>query len=90
VADSDVPLLQTDAPGEREKGHAQVRFAQAMLVQDKWFVQLEVSLWEGVRTLTYIRHGDGSFRYSPSGIFNGPACASIKAALAGVTTRAPF
>jgi hypothetical protein len=86
VADSDVPLLQTDAPGERERGYARVRFAQAMHIGDRWFVQLQITLMSGVRTYVYARHSDGSFDFSPGQQFGGPGCASIKAALAGVDT----
>ena len=90
IADSDAPLLQTDAPTAAERGHPTVRFAQAMLVRDKWFVQLEVSQFAGVRTVAYVRQPDGRFSRSPSQYFGGPSCASIKAALAGVTTPGGF
>ena len=90
VADSDAPLLQTDAPTAAERGHPRVRFAQAMLVGDKWFVQFEVSQFAGVRTVTYVRHQDGRFRRSPAHYFGGPACASIKAAVERVTTPGGF
>lgn len=90
VADSNVPLLETDAPSESEKKLAQVRFAQAMHVGDHWFVQLEVAMYAGVRTLTYTLRQDGSFQLSPGQHYGGPGCASIKAALAGVKTFAPF
>lgn len=86
MADSDAPLLQTDAPTAAERGHPTLRFAQAMLVRDRWFVQFEVSLFAGVRTLSYARQPDGRFGFTPVHYFGGPACASIKAALAGVTT----
>ncbi len=86
MADSDAPLLRTDAPTAEEREHATVRFAQAMLVGDKWFVQFEVSLFAGVRTISYLRRPDGRFAFTPSHYFGGPACASIRAALAGVTT----
>lgn len=90
IADSDAPLLQTDAPSEAESNYPTARFAQAMLVGDKWFVQFEVSLFFGVRTVGYVRHSDGVFRISPGHYFNGPACASIRAALSGVTTPGGF
>ena len=90
IADSDSPLLRTDAPTAAERDHATVRFAQAMRVGDKWFVQFEVSQFAGVRTVTYVRNQDGRFRRSPAHYFGGPACASIKAALDGVTTPGGF
>jgi hypothetical protein len=90
VADSDAPLLQTDAPTAAERDHATLRFAQAFLVRDRWFVQLEVSLFAGVRTISYQRQPDGLFTLSPLHNFGGPACASIKAALAGVTASHSF
>ena len=86
MADKDAPLLQTDAPTAAERDHATIRFAQAMLVRDRWFVQFEVSLFAGVRTLSFLRRPDGRFSLTPTHYFGGPACASIKAALAGVTT----
>ena len=88
MADSNAPLLQSDAPAAAERDYPTVRFAQAMLVKDRWFVQFEVSLFAGVRTTSFTRHSDGHFRFSPSHYFGGPACASIKAAVDGVTT--PF
>ena len=86
IADSDAPLLETDAPTARESDHATLRFAQAMLVRDRWFVQFEVSLFAGVRTISYLRQPDGRFSFTPAHYFGGPACASVRAALAGVTT----
>ena len=90
IADRDVPLLTTDAPSVAERGHAQVRFSQAIKVRDRWFVQLEIALFAGVRTFTYNRQPDGTFAFSPGQHFGGPACESIKAALAGVTTFGPI
>ena len=90
LADSDAPLLQTDAPAAEERDYPTVRFAQAMLVGDKWFVQFEVSLYTGVRTVSFHRHRDGHFRLRPDHFFGGPACASIRAALDGVTAASVF
>jgi hypothetical protein len=90
IADSDAPLLQTDAPTAAERDYPTVRFAQALLVDDKWFVQFEVSLFAGVRTISYVRHPDGRFHRSPMHYFGGPACASIRAARDGVTTPGGF
>ncbi len=88
MADSDAELLQTDAPRAEDGHRARVRFAQAMLVGDHWFVQFEIAMWAGVRTASFRRQADGSFAYAPVHDFGGPACASIKAALEGVTTPA--
>ena len=90
LADSDATLLNTDAPTAAERGHVVLRFAQAMRVRDIWFVQFEVSLLAGVRTISYVRHLDSRFNLSPLHRFVGPACASIKAALAGVTSPGGF
>lgn len=86
LADSDAPLLQTDAPTAEERHYPTLRFAQAMLVRDRWFVQFEVSSFAGVRTISYVREAGGHFSLTPIHHFGGPACASIQAALAGVTT----
>jgi hypothetical protein len=90
MADSDSPLLQTDAPTAEESDYPILRFAQAMLVRDRWFVQFEVSMFAGVRTISYLRQPDGRFSLTPSHYFGGPACASLRAALAGVTTPGGF
>jgi hypothetical protein len=90
MADSDSPLLQTDAPTAAERGQGTVRFAQGLLVGGKWFAQFEVSMFAGVRTVAYVRNQDGRFRRSPMHYFGGPACASIRAALDGVTTPGGF
>jgi hypothetical protein len=88
IAEHDTPLLQTDAPGDAERGFAQVRFAQALLVNEKWFVQLQISQFPGVRTFTYGQRPNGKFVYLPGYHFGGPACASIEAALSGVNSFA--
>ena len=85
IGDSDGPLLETDAPSAAERNYPSVRFAQAMLVQNEWFVQVDVSMTVGVTTFSYPRQSDGRFSFLPIHYFRGPACASIKAALAGVT-----
>ena len=90
IADSDSPLLRTDAPTAAERDLPTIRFAQAMLVGDKWFVQFEVSQFAGVRTVGFVRQGGGRFQLAPAHYFGGPACASIKAALAGVNTPGGF
>jgi hypothetical protein len=86
LADSDARLLETDAPSLADGGRVNVKFAQAMLVRDMWFVQFEVAMFAGVRTITFRREQHGQFAFVPWQYFGGPACASIKAALAGVTT----
>jgi hypothetical protein len=84
IAEHGVPLLNTDAPTEAERGFAQVRFAQALRIDDRWFVQLEVAQFPGVRTFIYSRRQNGIFAYSPGHHFGGDACATIRAALAGM------
>lgn len=84
VADSDAILLQTDAPTLAERDHVQARFVEALLVDDIWFVQHEVALFAGVLTTSFRRHNGV---YDFTGLYlQGPACPSIKAAIAGVTT----
>src|SRR5690242_13739597 len=55
VADYDASLLQTDAPTAEQAHYPRLRFAQAMLVRDEWFVQVEVSEFSGVLTISYER-----------------------------------
>ena len=90
IADSNAPLLQTDAPTAAERNHATVRFAQALLFRDMWLVQFEVTMFSDVRTVSYVRDSEGRFQRSPRHYFHGPACASIRAALSGVTTPRDF
>jgi hypothetical protein len=90
LAESDVPILWTDAPTAREQGYATIRFAHAVLVRDKWIVQFQVSLFAGVRTISYRRRPDGAFDFNPSVYFAGPVCPSIKAALDGVLNPTGF
>ena len=90
ITDENVPLLRTDAPTKAERNHATVRFAQAMRFHNYWLVQYEVALFAGVRTVSYVSTGDGPFHRSPMFYFGGPACASIRAALDGVTTPGGF
>ena len=90
IADSDEPLLQTDAPSAAEREYPRARFAQAVRVRDRWFVQFEATQEGGVRTVGFERRLDGRFSLSRLYTFGGPACASIKAALAGVWTPGGF
>lgn len=90
MGERDSQLLKTDAPVRAERDHRQTRFAQALLVRDEWFVQFEVALFSGVRTIGYVRDGEGRFRPWPPHYFGGPPCESIKAALQGVTTPGGF
>jgi hypothetical protein len=86
ITDEDIPLLNTDAPTEAERNHATVRFAQALRFRDTWLVQFEVALVRGVRTIAYVSIQNRPFQLFRSQTFGGPACASIRAALDGVTT----
>src|SRR5438105_11587494 len=84
IGDSDGPLLRTDTPNAVERNYPSVRFAQAMLVRNEWFVQVEISMMSGVTTISFPRQPDGHFSFQPIHYFRDPPCASIKAALAGV------
>lgn len=90
IRDRDSPLLRTDAPTEPERKDATARFARALRFGDSWLVQFEVALFAGVRTVGYVRRDGGRFERSPKIHFGGPACASIRAALAGVTNPGGF
>lgn len=95
IRDVDVPLLNTDAPIGRERGYARVRFVQAARFQQFWLVQVEAAMVSGVRTISYVRPDlrstdRGPFVRSNQQVFAGPACASIRAALDGVTTPGGF
>jgi hypothetical protein len=90
IADSGSPLMQTDAPSAIESGYPRARFSQAVLIRDRWFVQFQVSLWSGVRTVSFTRSSDGRYGLSPGHYFGGPACESLKAAVAGVSTPGGF
>lgn len=90
IGDSDSQLLQTDAPVAAERNFPTARFFQALFVNREWFVQFEVSMFAGVRTIGYVRDGNGGFRRWSSHYFGGPACETIKAALNGVTTPGGF
>jgi len=90
ITDENIPLLRTDAPTEAEKNYATVRFAQALRFRDTWYVQSEVALFAGVRTITYYRTPNGRFERFRSQYFGGPACATIRAALDGVVTPGGF
>jgi hypothetical protein len=90
IAERGAPILQTDVVSENERYLPQARFTEAIQVGDWWFVQIEVSMVRGVRTISFLRHSDGRFRLSPAHHFQGPPCASIRAALDGVTTPGGF
>ncbi len=84
LKDSSAPLLQTDAPTKAESEYATARFVRAMLINERWYVQFEVAMSAGVRTFAYVPKPRGRFERWRSVQFGGPACPSIKAALAGV------
>ena len=90
IGDRGAPLLGTDAPRPAEQNFPTTRFFQALLVSGEWFVQFEVSMFAGVRTLGYVRGSDGRFRRWPMHDFGGPACETIRAVLRGVTTPGGF
>jgi hypothetical protein len=90
ITDENIPLLRTDSFTDGGKGYAKVRFAQALRFRDRWFVQSEMALVAGVRTITYYRTPNGRFERFPTQYFGGPACATIRAALDGVVTPGGF
>lgn len=90
IADSDVPLLQTDTPTGAEARYPTMHFYQAMRFNNLWLVQVEISLTAGVRTISYVSVGGGAFQHVPIHDFGGPPCESIRAAMSGVTTPAAF
>jgi hypothetical protein len=95
IRDVDVPLLNTDAPTERERSYATLRFVQAARFERFWLVQIEEAMVAGVRTISYIRRDQGPRESGPFvrtnwHVFAGPACASIRATLEGVTTPGGF
>jgi hypothetical protein len=77
-------LLQTDAPRGAEQHYPTTRFVQAVLIKNVWYVQFEVSMFGGVRTLGYDRGSDGRFYRSRSHYYGGPMCETLRAALSGV------
>lgn len=87
LGDSNGPLLDTDAPPARERDHPTARFHRGYKVGDQWFVQLEVAMFSGVRTIVYKRmSGDNKYHREPWKYYSGPPCESIKASLSGVLT----
>jgi hypothetical protein len=45
------PLLETDAPSAAEMKYPTSRFVRAVLMKNVWYVQMQVSMTEGVRTI---------------------------------------
>lgn len=66
------------------------RFVRALRFGPRWYVQIRVPLFEGVRTITYASREGRPFERWPASYFGGPACASIRAALEGVSTPGGF
>lgn len=83
------PLLSTDSPTEGERKYPTSRFVQAVLIKNVWYVQFEVSMFAGVRTMGYVRASNGRFRRDPSRYYGGPACATLRAAIEGVYNPGP-
>jgi hypothetical protein len=90
LAESDSPILWTDAPSVKERGYAITRFSHAMRVRDRWIIQFQVSLFANVRTIGYRRRPEGGFELEPGIHLAGPVCPSIKAALEGVSNPVGF
>lgn len=80
------PLRQSHVVVPEERGNLGSRFYRALRFQNVWYVQWERALTRGVQTLGYISQNDGPFVSSVGLRFAGPACETIRAALAGVVT----
>ncbi|MBJ6123278.1 hypothetical protein [Sphingomonas mollis] len=86
LADSNAKLIETDAPTKVDLLYARERFEGAMLVGDRWYAQVKQGQFYGVLTYAFFLDSSGSFHFRPDANFRGPPCASIQAALAGVTS----
>jgi hypothetical protein len=84
MGDPGSPLLQTDAPSVAQSKYPTSRFFQALLINKIWFVQVEIAMTSGIRTMGYYRDSDGRFQRSRSHYYGGPACETLKAAANGV------
>ena len=82
LGDANGPLLNTDAPSERESDFPTLRFSQAARFPRFWLVQLEVAMVSGVTTLSYFETGPrgGQWARTYEHNFDCPACASIRGA----------
>ena len=84
IGDRGSELLATDAPSTAEMKYPTKRCFQAVLIKDVWYVQIEVAMTSGVRTIGFNGGTDGHFRFAPSVYYGGPACETPKAAINGV------
>lgn len=89
MADSGVPIRQTDAPTDAKRKLATSRFLQAILVRKTWFVSFEVSMMTP-RTVGYAQTTGGGFHRIHFYNLAGPPCEAVKAALKGVTSFNSF
>lgn len=90
MGDQGSPLVQTDAPSAEQLKWPTSRFLQALLINRTWYVQVEVSMMSGVRTMGYSRGSDGRHQRLSSRYYGGPACETLRAAVKGVYNPGNF
>ena len=73
------PLLATDAPSSAEMNYPTSRFVRAVLIKNVWYVQMEIAMTEGVRTIGYHVGTTGHLERSASQYLGGPACETLRA-----------
>jgi len=73
------PLLATDAPSSAEMNYPTSRFVHAVLIKNVWYVQMEIAMTEGVRTIGYHLGSTGHLERSASQYLGGPACETLRA-----------
>jgi len=89
MAKAGEPLLETDAPTAAEMTYPTSRFVRAVLIKNVWYVQMEISMTEGVRTIGYIRGSQGHLERSAMHYLGGPACETLKALTSRVYNPGP-
>jgi hypothetical protein len=60
-----------------------------VLIKNVWYVQFEVSMFAGVRTMGYFRATDGQFHRLPALYLGGPKCETLRAIIEGVYNPGP-
>ncbi len=87
LGDPDDPLLQTDAPSKEEQNYATLRLKQAWLVNETWYVSLQMSLTVGLSsniTFGFREYGNDRYEMRHGLAYKGPICEVIDASLKGV------
>lgn len=85
LGNPDDPLLQTDAPTEKEKTYATLRLERAWMVEDTWYVSLQVSMISGRLIFGFRKYGNiDRYQMRNTLVYKGPMCAVIDASLKGV------